>query len=195
MVNTASVRYVAPITADVLITSIFASQDLFGTTTDVHVLLNGSSVFDDFVEGVVGTSSVSFSRRLSLDRGDAVDFAVGFGRNGSFSNDSTALAATVQPNPIPEPGTLLLFSTGALMLYVLATAPRELQVSVLRPSRRFHPGFDVRRGPKVIESPWGRTTRGRSTTPESSRSSAIIPSKAYPRRRSSSIGSVTSDAG
>jgi hypothetical protein len=113
----AVVRYVAPVGGDVSIRSIFASQDLFTTTTDVHVLLNGASVFDDFVEGAAGTSSVSFSRPFSLDPGDTVDFAVGFGRNGSFFNDSTALAATVGPaSPTPEPGTLLLFGVGALTI-------------------------------------------------------------------------------
>lgn len=109
------VRYVAPITRDVFIKSVFAGQDFFGTTTDVHVLFNGDSVFDDFVEGAAGSSGVSFARLLSLRQGDTIDFAVGFGRNGSFSNDSTALAATV--SPIPEPSTLLFCSVGALMLH------------------------------------------------------------------------------
>lgn len=112
------VRYVAPLTGDVFIASMFASQDLAGTTTDVHVLLNGASVFDDFVEGIAGTSTVSFSRGFSLNSGDTLDFAVGFGRNRSFSNDSTALAATIQAvTPTPEPATLLLCGTGALTLY------------------------------------------------------------------------------
>ncbi len=110
----AIVRYVAPTPGQASIKSVFASQDLFETTTDVHVLFNGAAVFDDFVEGVAGSSHVSFARRLSLRQGDTIDFAVGFGRNGSFSNDSTGLAATV--SPIPEPSTLLLVSSGALML-------------------------------------------------------------------------------
>jgi hypothetical protein len=114
----AVVRYVAPVAGDVSIRSIFASQDLFMTTTDVHVLLNGVSLFDDFVEGAAGTSSASFSRAVSLDPGDTVDFAVGFGRNGSFFNDSTALAATIGPaSPTPEPATLLLVGLGALTVF------------------------------------------------------------------------------
>jgi hypothetical protein len=40
---------------------------------------------------------------------------------------------------------------------------------------------------KRVESLWGRTTSGRSTTPEQS-IERDHPSKAYPRRRSSSIG-------
>jgi hypothetical protein len=95
--------------------SVFAAQDLSGTTTDVHVLFNGNSVFDDFVEGVAGSRGVGFARRLSLRQGDTIDFAVGFGRNGSFFNDSTALAATA--SPIPEPSTLLLLSVGGLLLH------------------------------------------------------------------------------
>ena len=100
----AIVRYVAPITGEASIKSMFVSQDLFETTTDVHVLFNGAFVFDDFVEGVAGSSHVSFARRFSLRQGDTIDFAVGFGRNGTFFNDSTGLAATV--TPVPEPSTL-----------------------------------------------------------------------------------------
>ena len=46
----AIVRYVAPQAGEAFIASAFAGLDLFGTTTDVHVLLNGTSIFD----GVVG---------------------------------------------------------------------------------------------------------------------------------------------
>ncbi len=117
----ALVRYLAPATGEVSLRSTFAGQDLAGTTTDVHVLLNGSSVFDDFVEGVPGASAATFNHGFSLTRGDIIDFAVGFGRNGNYFNDSTALAATIQPgspsSPTPEPGTLLLFTIGAPALY------------------------------------------------------------------------------
>jgi hypothetical protein len=109
------VRYVAPIAGGFSIQSVFAGQDLARTTTDVHVLLNGDSVFDDFVERGPGAGGVSFFRRLRLRPGDTIDFAVGFGRNTSYFNDSTSLAATV--SPIPEPSTLLLLSVAPLMLY------------------------------------------------------------------------------
>ena len=76
-------------------------------------LLNGLSLFDGFVEGFGSRSTVAFNRTLSLNNGDAIDFAVGFGRNGSFFNDSTAVAAVIRsPTPVPEPATLTLLSVG-----------------------------------------------------------------------------------
>jgi hypothetical protein len=150
------VRYVAPVTGDVFIASMFGSQDVAGTTTDVHLLLNGASVFDDFVEGIAGTSTVSFSRGFSLNSGDTLDFAVGFGRNRSFFNDSTALAATIQAGtPTPEPATLLLCSTGALILY----SRRR------KASRRTSPGRATKRHGRYCGAPMRprrptRATRG-----------------------------------
>ena len=109
----AVVRYIAPAATTVSLASAFTGQDLSGTTTDVHVLLNGLSLFDGFVEGFGSRSTVAFNRTLSLNNGDAIDFAVGFGRNGSFFNDSTAVAAVIRsPTPVPEPATLTLLSVG-----------------------------------------------------------------------------------
>jgi len=45
----AVVRYVAPEAANASIGAEFTGLDIFGTTTDVHVLLNGTSIFDGFV--------------------------------------------------------------------------------------------------------------------------------------------------
>ena len=66
-------------------------------------------------------SAVTFNHGFSLTRGDIIDFAVGFGRNGTYANDSTALAATIQPgspsSPTPEPRYTAAFhdrSAGAI---------------------------------------------------------------------------------
>jgi hypothetical protein len=45
----AVVRYVAPETGDASIDAVFTGLDIFGTTTDVHVLLNGNALFDGLV--------------------------------------------------------------------------------------------------------------------------------------------------
>lgn len=45
----AVVRFVAPEAGDASIDAVFTGLDLFGTTTDVHVLLNGTALFDGFV--------------------------------------------------------------------------------------------------------------------------------------------------
>jgi hypothetical protein len=109
----AIVRYTAPAAGGISIMSVFRGQDLFGTTSDVHVVFNGVSLLDGFVEGFGSSSAIDFDRTLIVDSGDTIDFAVGFGRNGSFFNDSTALAALIRPaSPVPEPATLTLLSVG-----------------------------------------------------------------------------------
>jgi hypothetical protein len=75
-----------------------------GTTTDVHVLLNGTSLFDGAVSGFGPSSDQVFPTTLNLHVGDHLDFAVGIGSDGSFLNDSTGLAAAL--NSVPEPSTL-----------------------------------------------------------------------------------------
>jgi hypothetical protein len=81
-----------------------------GTTTDVHVLLNGVSLFDGAVNGFGPPSDQAFATSLNLHVGDRLDFAVGIG-NGSFLNDSTGLDATIT-NAVPEPSTFTM--TGIL---------------------------------------------------------------------------------
>lgn len=114
----AVVRYTAPAAGTALITSEFSGQDTTGTSSDVHVLFNGVSLRNAFVDGNGTSSVVAFDQTLTLDMGDTIDFAVGFGRNGTFFGDSTALAARIQlgpvsePSPIPEPSTLALFALG-----------------------------------------------------------------------------------
>ena len=45
----AVVRYVAPEAGEASIDAVFTGLDIFGTTTDVHVLLNGNALFDGLV--------------------------------------------------------------------------------------------------------------------------------------------------
>jgi len=109
----AVVRYTAPEAGEVSLASVFSGQDLFGTTTDVHVLFNGRSLFDGLVEGFGSSSAVRFDTNLTVLSGDTIDFAVGFGRNGTFFNDSTALAATITlTSAVPEPSSLVLLGLG-----------------------------------------------------------------------------------
>jgi hypothetical protein len=112
-------RWIAPTAADVFINSAFKPQDLAGTTTDIHVLFNRSAIFDGFVEGAPGDAGLSFARRLKVTAGDTIDFALGFGRNGTFFNDSTAVAATIQAAaPTPEPATVVLLGPPVAALIV-----------------------------------------------------------------------------
>jgi hypothetical protein len=82
------IRWTAPQAGFLSLTTMFSGLVYVGpTTTDVHVLLNGISLFDDVVEGFSATSSFSAARTVAF--GDAIDFAVGFGSNRTYFNDST----------------------------------------------------------------------------------------------------------
>lgn len=107
------VRFVAPAAGSYSLSARFAGLDFAGpTTTDVHVLLNSESIFGGLI-GAFG-SGPSFQTRLPLQAGDRVDFAVGFGTNGGFLFDSTALDAQI--SAVPETGSWALMAAGLLGL-------------------------------------------------------------------------------
>jgi hypothetical protein len=91
----AVLRFTAPSDGTFAVSGNFTSQDIFGATTDVHVLHNGAAVFD----GEIGTEQfIAFSESFAGAAGDTIDVAVGFG-NGSYSFDSTGLEATITMDP------------------------------------------------------------------------------------------------
>ncbi|WP_226586850.1 PEP-CTERM sorting domain-containing protein [Microseira wollei] len=112
------VRWTAPEDGTYSLATKFAGADFVGpTTTDVHVLHNGISLFNDLVNGFGASSAKLFTNTLFVNAGDTIDFAVGYG-NGNFYSDSTSLAATISsatpPESVPEPGSalgLLVFGT------------------------------------------------------------------------------------
>jgi hypothetical protein len=85
-------RWTAPADGTCGITAEFTGIDQTGTTTDVHVLHNGVSLFSGSVVGFGDTEL--FSTNISVDAGDAISFAVGYG-TGGYWDDTTALAATI----------------------------------------------------------------------------------------------------
>lgn len=89
-------RWTAPSADTYYISARFTGIDLTGTTTDVHVLHNTSSLFSGSVIGYGDTAS--FSTTVSVGAGDFIDFAVGYG-NGTHWDDTTALAAIISTNP------------------------------------------------------------------------------------------------
>ncbi len=96
-------RFTAPATGSYSVSAVFTGiDDAEGTTTDVHVLDDGTSLFQGNVNGYLDTSS--YTRNVNLTTGDTIDFAVGFGSDGSFLFDSTGLDATVTLNGSPSGG-------------------------------------------------------------------------------------------
>jgi hypothetical protein len=64
-------------------------------STDVHVVLNGVSLFSAIR---ASNTTTNFSLNgVAVTAGDTIDFVVG--NNGSFFNDSTGLVATIVPAP------------------------------------------------------------------------------------------------
>lgn len=98
----AVLRWTAPlaVAATIDVSGFFVGIDRFPTTTDAHILLNGTSLFDTAIT-TFGTAS-QFDLPLAVAPGDTLDFAVGYG-NGSYVGDPTGLQATITETP--EPGT------------------------------------------------------------------------------------------
>ena len=68
------------------------------------------------------TASGSFGNTLSLNAGDVLDFSVGFGANGNYFFDRTGINASV--SAVPEPASLLLLLSGAMILVGVASRAR-----------------------------------------------------------------------
>lgn len=105
--NLSVYRFLAPSAGSYLLEANFSSADTHGATTDIHVLNNGTSLFDGIINGVGSTQS--FSTTLTLGVGDHIDFTVGKGSNNYF-NDTTGLDATLTSATVPEPTTLAIWS-------------------------------------------------------------------------------------
>ena len=94
-------RFTAAVTGSYDVSGSFEGRDERGVTTDVHVLVNETSVFSGNVVGFGLASEEAFSTVVLLDAGDTVDFVVGVGPNSNFENDSTGIAATVTLETVP----------------------------------------------------------------------------------------------
>ena len=116
----AVVRFTAPAAGQYSISALFEDvDDCCGQNSpspgvDVHVVVNGTSVFDAAIAretepGLPASTSYS-TPSVTLAAGDVVDFVVG--TNGHLFGDNTRFNATIEL--IPEPASLALVAIGLL---------------------------------------------------------------------------------
>lgn len=86
------VRWTAPSDGEFDVLGTFVG-DRSCTTSDVHVLRNGTSVFDGTIKCVFEPSV--FHVRSEFAHGDTIDFVVGVGADGNNFNDDTGLQVTI----------------------------------------------------------------------------------------------------
>ena len=89
------IRFTAALSGQYSVTAAFVGIDVKGATTDVHILHNGTSLFDGNVRGFLAPVTGPVSRMVSLQTGDLIDFAVGRGTNNTFNYDSTGISAQI----------------------------------------------------------------------------------------------------
>jgi hypothetical protein len=99
------VRFVAPEAGVYRITTRFSGIHYRLSSTDVHVLHNSKPLFDAEIDGYGGDPNfhvieggnpvATWSGSVTMAAGDTITFAVGFGKNKSYYNDTTGLIATI----------------------------------------------------------------------------------------------------
>ena len=122
-------RFTAQTAGTYAVTFDFQGADVVGTTSDVHVYTGGNDLFSANVIGYGDSTRKSFSSMLFLNAGQTIDIAVGYGPNGSYFYDSTAVRGTIADvtTPVPEPETYAMMLAGLGLLGVMACRRKALQ--------------------------------------------------------------------
>jgi hypothetical protein len=99
------IRFVAPVAGTYKITAQFEGVHFGLSSTDVHVLHNGTSLFDADIAGYGGdpafhklegaSPTAAYTGQVKLKAHDIITFAVGYGKNKTNSCDTTGLFARV----------------------------------------------------------------------------------------------------
>jgi hypothetical protein len=100
------VRFIVPASGIYQVSARFEGVHSGLSTTDVHVMHNDTSLFAADIDGYGGDRSfhpiqgaspaASFSQSVALEAQDTVDFAVGYGKNGTHYYDTTGLFAEIK---------------------------------------------------------------------------------------------------
>lgn len=92
------IRFTVPAGGQYTVDATFTGLSDAPATTDVHVLQDGSSLFDGSINLSGQGNSAHFSSTLILPASATLDFVVGWG-NGNYSSDTTSLALTITQGP------------------------------------------------------------------------------------------------
>lgn len=109
----AIIRFTAPTAGSYQISAEFDGAEIQGTTTDIHILLNGSLQRSGIVDGFGPGSGYSIMTNMFLRAGDQLDFAVGWGGNHNNYYDSTTAAiricaaSDIPSSSVPTSGGLM----------------------------------------------------------------------------------------
>jgi hypothetical protein len=87
------VRWSSPSSGTYAVSGRFEGIDTGGTTTDVLITKNGTTLFTGVLNGY--GNQLPFSLPVTVTAGDILEFSVGYGANGSYNSDSTGLAVTI----------------------------------------------------------------------------------------------------
>jgi hypothetical protein len=157
-------RWTAPAAGTYQVAAAFRGDDFaYPTSTDVHVLQNGSSLFDGGV--YVYGPATSFTGTVSVKAGDTIDFVVGLGSDGDYTGDSTGISATLTqlegpPVDTTKPTTTATLSgtegspgwyVGPVMVALNATDPDDATSSLVTtasldggPTFTYDPAYPLR---------------------------------------------------
>jgi len=120
----AVMRFVAPAGGAYGVSALFSAADSgasdTGDGTDVHVLLNGASLFSDSITNTLaGGDTASYGAALTLAAGDILDFEVGFGPS-FYTFDTTGLDVHIESRipstAVPLPASLRLLGDAVSIL-------------------------------------------------------------------------------
>jgi len=139
-------RWTAPLSGTYQLSGSFQGQfqGCGGSTTDVHIRWNSQNpLFDAEIYGFVDNRQALFNLQQLVAAGDTIDFAVGWGINGSYYCDTTALQLRIDLLPAidikpGDPNSKIHIGTpGKIPVAILSSATFNAPAMVVKSSLTF----------------------------------------------------------